>query len=335
MWPRFFFLLAALLIFTSAGIIVADRNSSEFQPEAGKPKGVEQKVQYEQSKDVVAVQKSKCGFPDLRLPPDFAVFLVGAYSGRKLPFQIDQSGNEGTQIDVVVNSPDKPVVLVLAAYDPTIWNIGWSMGTKILAVFASGYHRQAVAGLEKSVLQLNSSYENPGPCGYFYYVKGDKVAPFAKSSITRRVFGKDIEMFFHAENGRVVVGESLQPGTQLVTSPEVTPESFYDPNALIAGLIGVEEAVRTGFLRRATEADADAWVNAFMFERGILKLSRPFFNDAYVVMKSFTYPAGLYGRNMTIFFIPKGIPQPDGNPGHSTVYDFNTLKCQGPLCYDR
>jgi hypothetical protein len=54
-----------------------------------------------------------------------------------------------------------------------------------------------------------------------------------------------------------------------------------------------------------------------------------------VVLKPFTYPAGLYGGNSATFLIPKGVPKPKGNSGHSSVYDFNTLNCQGALCSTR
>ncbi len=44
-----------------------------------------------------AAPKPVCGFPDLKLPAEVAVFAAGAYTGRKIAFQIDQSGHEGTQ----------------------------------------------------------------------------------------------------------------------------------------------------------------------------------------------------------------------------------------------
>ena len=319
-------LIAALSIANSACTTNTELTPFDFQPEAAQPNNV--------------VQKPACGFSELSLPTDFAVFAAGAYSGRKIQFQIDLSGHEGTQIDVAVNSPNKPVVLMLGAYEPTIWNIGWSKGTKILAVLVSGYHRQAVAGLEKNVPQLNSSYDNRGPCGYFYVTDNNLSAlnPMAK-----RVFGRPVGMVFPAEKGLVVVGEPLQSDTRLLTSPETTPASFYDKNAPITGPAGLEDAVRKGLLRKATAADADAWADAVIQNapqrdvppvvgKGIPKSPRPPIYNAYVVLKSFTYPAGLYGGNSATFIIPKGISRPDGNPGHSSVYDFNTLKCQGAVC---
>lgn len=321
-----FIVFVALSFSTSAWSAVTELKPFEFQSEAKQP--------------AISAGKPACRFPELKLPSDFSILAAGAYSGRKISFQIDQSGHEGTQIDVAVNSPNKPVVLMLGAYEPTIWNIGWSKETKILAVLVSGYHRQAVAGLEKNVPQLNSSYDNRGPCGFFYVTK-DSLS--ALNPIARRVFGQPVEMVFLAEKGKVVVGESIQNDTKLITSPETTPISFYDKDAPMAGPAGLENGVRKGLLRKATDADADAWADAVMqispqrdippvSGSGIPKPPRPIMHNAYVVLKPFTYPAGLYGGHSATFIIPKGIPRPSGNPGHSAVYDLNTLSCQGPLC---
>lgn len=288
----------------------------------------------------VAPAAPACEFAGLNLPADFAVFAAGGYTGRKIAFQIDQSGHQGTQMDVSVHEPTQPVVLILGAYEPTIWNIRWSPSTRIAAVLVSGYHRQALAGLEPSVPTLNTSYDNRHPCGYFYLSERElgKVNPMA-----RRLFGRPADMVFLAKEGRVHIGSPLPEGRPLISSPAIAPESFYDRNAPIAGPAGLEDGVRKGLLRKATAADADEWVAAVMAntpERdappvagvGPVKPPRPMMHNAYVVLKPFTYPAGLYGGHLATFFIPHGVPLPAGNPGHSNVYDFNKLRCQGPMC---
>ncbi|OGB28726.1 MAG: hypothetical protein A3F78_16325 [Burkholderiales bacterium RIFCSPLOWO2_12_FULL_61_40] len=290
-----------------------------------------------------AAQKTVCGFADLKLPEQFSVFAAGAYSGREIAFQIDQSGHQGTQIDVAVNSPGKPVVLMLGAYEPTIWNIGWSPQTRIAAVLVGGYHRQAVAGLEPSTPLLNSSYDNKGACGYFY-VTPDNLAPL--NPLSKRVFGRGVDMVFPATNGKVVIGKPLATGVSLITSGAIVPESFHDRTAPMAGPAGLADAVRKGLLRKATAADAEAWSEAVMQSnpqrdlppvagKGVLRPPKPGLFNAYVVLKPFTYPSGLYGGNSASFLIPKGVPKPEGNSGHSSVYDINTLNCQGALCSAR
>ena len=282
-----------------------------------------------------------CAFDNLQLPGDFRIYASGGYTGRVLGFQIDQSGHAATQFDVAVNVPDKPVVLMLGAYEPTIWKIGWTPGTRIVAVLVSGYHRQVIAGLDPRVPTLNSSYDNRGPCGYFYVSADrglDKLNPLA-----RTLFGKPVDLVYPAANGAARIGEPIGNVDALVTHPASPPDSFRNASSPLAGPAGLEEAVRTGALRRATAEDAQAWSEAVAAATprrdvppvagvGVPKPRAPSVFRGYVVLREFTYPAGLYGGNSATFFIPKGVPRPAGEPGHSAVYDFNTLSCYGAIC---
>ena len=282
-------------------------------------------------------QNTVCAFSGLVLPADFYVYAAGGYTGRKLDFQIDQSGHAATQIDVAVNQSAKPVVLILGAYEPTIWNIGWTPKTRILAVLVSGYHRQVIAGLDPAVPTLNSSYDNKGPCGYLYKVDGDdRLNPLA-----RKLFGRAVDLAYPVPGGgTVVIGERIANPSELVTSSAKTPESFRDRSAPKAGEAGLEEAVRKGQLRRAAPADAQAWADAKAGGRrdvppvagGAPVPPPPLPHNAYVVLKAFEFSAGLYGAHSASFYVLKGVPRPTGQPGHSDVYDFNTIDCRGPSC---
>jgi hypothetical protein len=319
--------LASILFWVATAACAQDLKKFEFEPPVqpardGKPAG-------------------RCAFDNLSIPTGMRVYAAGGYSGRVLQFQIDQSGHEATQFDIAVNSPGKPVALLLGAYEPTIWNIGWTRGTRIVAVLVSGYHRQAVAGLEKSVPVLNSSYDNKGPCGYFYVGNGQNTALNPQS---RKVFNQQVDMVFPGDRkGKIVVGDPLAAGADLVTSGATSPESFRDSSAPLAGQAGLDSAVAKGVLRLATTADGDAWVAAVkaatgpadvppVAGQGVPGPTRPRMHNAYVVLGAFTYPSGLYGANSATFFIARGVPKPSGNPGHSSVYDFNSLVCRGPLC---
>lgn len=267
-----------------------------------------------------------CKTPDLKLPAKFAVYAAGASSGRMLAFQIDQTGKQATQVDVLANSPGTPVVLLLAGDKPTIWNIGWTEKTNVVAVFATGYDRQAIAGLKKGTPVFSNTHDTRGPCG-FLIASGEK--PETLDSYSYGLFGRNFDKVFKAENGKVVMGDPITPATKLFTSNDVAPESFHDKSAPLAGDSGLEEAVRKGQLRKATETDTEAWVSATHMQKKISLYK------AYVVLKPFTYPAGLYGAHSATFLIPKGVPKPTGELGHSSEFDFNTLNCQGILCRSR
>lgn len=49
--------------------------------------------------------------------------------------------------DVYVHAVDRPVVLVLEAYEPTVWRIHADRGVRIPLVVAEGYHEQQVTGV--------------------------------------------------------------------------------------------------------------------------------------------------------------------------------------------
>lgn len=291
-----------------------------------------------------------CSFPSGSLPKKFVVFAAGAYTGKEVDFQIDQSGHQATKVDVAVNYTDSPVVLMLGAYEPTIWNIGWSDKTRIAAVFASGYHRQVLAGIPDSVPYFISTYDNKGGCGSSY-ITAENPAGF--DALSRKLFNRPVENVYPISNGTALMGLPIKPGMRLLTSSTNTVESYYDRNAPLAGPAGVRDAVAKGLLRPAAPEDMQAWM-AVMKEKAAQeaannppkaapvagavqpasapprRLNVP--SNSYVVLKTFTFPAGLYGGNSATFFVPKGTVSPTGNPGHSTVFDFNTNTCTGPSC---
>ncbi|MDL2322046.1 hypothetical protein LJC47_06870 [Desulfosarcina sp. OttesenSCG-928-B08] len=144
-------------------------------------------------------------------------------------------------------------MLLLGAYEPTIWRIGWSPETEIVAVLVSGYHEQRVAGLTKQTPLMNSTHSNKGKCRYFYLPDGMG----NMNAVSRSLFGREVDLAFLAEKGRVVVGKPLAADTKLITSSRISPESFYDRDAPM-GQAGLDNAVKKGILRPATLEDVQA-----------------------------------------------------------------------------
>ena len=281
---------------------------------------------------------SVCKVSGFSAPSGFKIYAAGAYSGRDLDYQIDQSGHQATRIDVSVSDARNPVVLMLGAYEPTVWNIGWSSGTRIAAVLIGGYHRQVVAGLPANIPVLISSYDNKGPCGYFY-VSQDHLGQL--NPIAIRAFGRPVDMVYLAKNGSVSVGDA-DSSSSFVTSSRISPDSFRDTDAPLAGEAGLQDAVRRGLLREARSEDMAAWkaARASVADRSLPPIagettaSMPSgsIHNGYVVLKPMKIPAGLYGAHSATFFVPKGTARPAGNLGHSKIYDFNTLTCAGLTC---
>lgn len=168
---------------------------------------------------------SPCRLPPIEGIDDAQVYAAGAYKGRALDFRIDDSRHAATQFHVLVNSPDAAVVLLLGAYEPSIWNIEWTPGTRILAVVTAGYHRQRVAGIDADDIPvLLSAYTDGGPCDYFY-VGGEE--PARINRVARQLVGRDVALAYGADGaGRVVVGNIPAPGTRTLRGTGPKPESF-------------------------------------------------------------------------------------------------------------
>lgn len=294
-----------------------------------------------------------CTFPQGTFTNDLVVLGAGALEGRPLDFQIDQkSATTASQIDVVVNHPRGPVALMLAASNPTIWNISWTEETKIAAVFVSGYHRQRAAGLKNSTALLISTPDDKGPCekGEFKYkVFGGGEEFFAvfnyglvaepaeaqrEQKFSQALFSQPISGIYpvNEKSGSVLIGDPIEKGQELITSPVTTPASFHNKNEPMVGQAALEQAVENGVLRRANLDDAAEWINALKKKYELQNRPPPNIppdlNNAFVVLKKFTFPLGLYGGNSATFYIPRGILFPKGDYGHSRVYDLNSISLE-------
>jgi hypothetical protein len=291
--------------------------------------------------DVPARGDADCRFAGLELPADVAIYAAGGYGGASQTFQIDQSGHQAGRFDVTVNSP-RPVVLILGAYNPSVWSIQWTTATKILAVVATGYYRQAVAGLPRSVPILAKPDGGEWACGGGYIAAQETELTWI-NPLSRKLFGKPAEQVFFAAGGKVTVGEPVPPDAKLVSSPEITVESFIDKHAPLAGPMGIRDAVAKGLLRPATEDDLDQWAAEVAKRKKPADVppisGRPTrtpridLSRAFVVRRAMTLPAGLYGGDSVILYVPKGVPYPKGDPGHCTIYDLNSMRTSGPGAY--
>lgn len=283
-----------------------------------------------------------CGFQNLSLPPDLVVFAAGGNRGRRLNFQIDLSGSRASRMDVVVNSTSRPVALILGTYGPTIWNVTWTRGTRIVAVLVGGYHRQEIAGLPRTtpakVHSHDSSPRRPadGKCGYFY-ISQDHDAGL--DAISKGIFGRGVDGVYLAKDGSVVAGESPAADAMIDTSFDSPPTTSQPEWLPLAGPAALADAVTKGILRRATIKDLKDWQDALAAStpdagQERRPVTKPGGHNAYVVLDAFTFPAGLHGAKAATFLVPRGVPYPQGYPGHSAVYDFNSLSCKGALCRD-
>ncbi|UOO89281.1 J domain-containing protein [Vitreoscilla massiliensis] len=267
----------------------------------------------------------------------FDVFAAGAYSGQSSEYQIDSSGHQAHWMDVSVMH-NKPVVLILGAYEPSIWRIKWEPNTVIVGVVLTGYHDQKILGLPKSVPVLTTTSQK-NECGA-NYVSSENAG--AVNQLSKSILKQDIKSLVLAKNGQALIG-NITAQTPLTMSSDTTLEQIIDKNMPLAGRKGIEQAVQKGLLRPALPADLKQWQKAYdqahnVHRPPIVGEERPQNgsyllrggDSAYVILKPMTIPAGLYGAHSVEFLLPKGIQKPSGNLGHSTIYDLSNGQCYGP-----
>lgn len=281
----------------------------------------------------IEYQSEQCEWDGQIFAENPIVYSVPKSNGMRTNYTIDQSGHNVRQINLAINQTDRPVILELNAYEPTIWNIGWTENTKIVGVYASGYHRQVVAGIESQVPVLTSTYDNQYACK-----ASDTLSKIAKL--------EKIDMDTPSK-AFLAIGEKSAVKLEYVTNVNNPPSSFQLPDHLLSGQAGLTYGINTGLIRPANQRDFQEWENA---EQALLdtlvdhngnkiniepRSSRFTFSsgkNTFVVLKKYTYPGGLYGAHSVTFIIPKGVPIPDGNPGHSTILDMNSMSCLSSGC---
>jgi len=285
-----------------------------------------------------------CVFEGLYLPMDVIVYSGGSYTGEEANIQIDESGSNASEFNVVVNSTDKPVALILGAYNPSIWNIKWSKGTKIKAVVAFGHHKQLVVGLPKEVPILSGNNESTcdkkNNIGLFFDKVSDPHYYKMVNELSNRLFSKNVSLLSKATQGELLFGGQLPRNVDLRTSEDTPIESLVDKTIVLAGKKGLEDLEAKGMIRKITPADISRWekqkqkVYPHKVERKRDPArSRPkYIHNGYVILQKISIPAGLYGGNLATFLLEKGVAYPDGKLGHSTLYEFETTTCNGHGC---
>jgi hypothetical protein len=268
-----------------------------------------------------------------KLPADFAVYAVGSYRGTTdLPdIQLDDSGHTAGRADVVVNQPTRPVILVLTAYDPTVWRVGRTAKTTIAGIIVSGYHAQALIEIDKNTPHAISTHEKKGKFSYFYaYTASPELVAMNES--VKSLVGKEIDRFIDQPlKGVFYVGDPPKPSEKVVYSDDLTIKDYVDPNRPLAGQKGLERLVKEGKLRLATQADIEAWVGKASekykrFNPGLRVSHDMDVGHTYVVLKELTLPNGLYGAHSRSFIVPEGVPFPKGPKCNNQFYFMNGTK---------
>jgi hypothetical protein len=170
-------------------------------------------------------QGQSCGL--VGLPEDAEVHLVGSYKGpKRLRVPLGESGHGTTEIDVVVGRTQYPVILVLSAYDPVVWRVGYTSQSSIAGVLASGYHAQGVIGIPRDTPLRILSYEQTRGCETFQAYN-----PQTAAQAERRIMalvGRGIDKFYGSSPTLIghVGGDSRSGFDDVTYSSDLTVDGY-------------------------------------------------------------------------------------------------------------
>lgn len=261
------------------------------------------------------------------------VFAGGSYRGKSVNYQVEDSSHQTTEFDVIVNSPDKPVALILGAYEPSVWNIRWTKGTKIEAVLAFGHHKQFVAGLPKDTQILagndNSSCDLSNNVGLFFDKDTRSVYPKMINNLSKRMYNKNTTGMHQAEKGKLLFGNKITNSTKLYTSGYTSIKSFIDKTKSLYGNEGLNELLKEEKIRLLTNLELNKWT-----KKKLVSLTASFkmfiapHEKGYMILEKVSIPVNADA----VYILNKGVPYPNVSAGDEpTIYELDTMTCNGGI----
>ena len=180
------------------------------------------------------------------------VVALGAYrgDGPVQPFKLAGSPYIPNALKVT-GQPDGPLVLVIAAYEPVLWDLSALRG-QVKAVIAAGYHPQAVTGVAADVpVRFSSAINSAGSieaCGRIHYADTNLADIKQMAGEIRRATGVQPRWFLgrsttdHLHIGRSREEEAKLPlPSDLRTSVPIITEDDPERRSVLAELPQNEE----------------------------------------------------------------------------------------------
>jgi hypothetical protein len=267
-----------------------------------------------------------CDLPEA--PASDEVILFGAYEGDAISTTAIAGQDEETETARVVIAPGPtPLYVVLAAYESIIWRFEGAT-ERIDRLVLMGYGAQGVTGVPSALL-TNRSGESEC-AGYFYDVQSPEGVGMRRA--VEGAIGRSVDTIVgsysvgtlslpaatvEGSDGSSEVPAGFDPAVYAMHGLRFNPGGVIDidPALVIASEaaesyqvlphgFGLAQLVATGALEHRGSAFFDGY---FYIGRAIAR-----------------FPAGLHGAHSVAFVLGRGVPLPNGSPGHSCVMSEET-----------
>lgn len=271
----------------------------------------------------------------LNLTRNARVVALGAYEGKEpVSFYAPNDAHEAGAIAVSGEKKGPPVVLVLSAYDPVVWDLRRVPNGRLEGVVLYGYSAQAVVGLAKGVPLRFSTRTRADPrcgAGGFAYQGGTGLERLS-ATVTKAV-GRPIDVFYgsYAPRGfNIDGGAEPLPDTGTITLNMLVGSETFEVSAVPPGAAGIAMLLQQGAIRLVMEGDQEE-LNAALTKASptghLAPVRMRLDRRSYVILKPITMPRGMYGGHSGSFLIAKGVPSPNDPGSHNTYIRLDDGSC--------
>lgn len=311
-------------------------------------------AQFQQSRKSTGGDVSVGNCPPLSVPEKSKIVLLGIYEGASLSTVSLVGQDEVTQVATLdIEAGSDPLTLVVSSYNAIIWKFTGAtdridkvyVGSTIVNS-ADGKSAAGVTGLPKDKVGF---LKGRRCLGQFGDAKSSE-ALIASARIAK-LAGRPVDTLLASYSANVVYlpsGKGAKPSEPNGSGNGLT---IIDGNKRI--VIGANGELKV----EATDANKDGGLNSIKHEMlrfspggvheinikdvvseakpevygvlpqqaGLLQLAsegkiKPTGGNGFLILQKIRYPAGLAGAHSVKFILSKGVPAPDGDPGHSCLF---------------
>ncbi|MCP4183427.1 MAG: hypothetical protein GY761_08925 [Hyphomicrobiales bacterium] len=293
--------------------------------------------------------KDSCKVPDV--PAGAKVILVGAYEGSSVSSVTVAGQDEETSTNkLVVENGKEPLYLLLTSYTPMVWRLTGAtdrIANVVVAGRADKDMNAVMAGVT-GIAKGKVSFLSTRSCIPYFYKLGGIEGARAKAAMFNLVGRKPDYMLgmytlheMQLPSGNHKVAKSRHPSRLTIVDgdKELRQVDEGDTGKAIRLLQkrGSWPELERSLLRfnpggvvkinvKSVVSDAPTHdYEVLPQETGLLQLvSSGALNvisrGQFKIVKKIRYPARLTGSHSVKFLLKAGVPEPDGNPGHSCVF---------------
>lgn len=311
-------------------------------------------AQFQQSRKSTGGNVSVGNCPTLSVPEKSKLVLLGTYEGASISTVSLAGQDEVTQVATLdIEAGSDPITLVISSYNAIIWKFTGATD-RIAKVYvgssqvnsADGKSAAGVTGLPKDKVGFLTGLRCLGQFS-------EALSPQATMASARiaKLAGRPVDTLLASYSSNVIhlpSGDGAKPSESIGNSNGLT---IIDGNKRI--IIGANGELKVE-VAGAGQNDGLDWIKREMLrfspggvqainikdvvseakpevygvlpqQAGLLQLTsegkiKSMGGNGFLILQKIRYPAGLAGAHSVKFTLSKGVPAPDGDPGHSCVF---------------